>query len=153
MWLDFEFLSNDISYCLYDILLITLFNIAYKIQIWTPEFIFLSLIYTKYQDGNIMHQISFSQNDTMTLWFLYSDSILCGSFCNIIKCAQLQSIVHMVRQSLRQNMHQRLYAQKTPHILPSQANCVVSIILRVLGRKLTVITAPHRTFPLTISPS
>ena len=117
-WLDFKFLSNGISYCLWDTLLITLSNIACKIQIRTPGFIFLSLSYTRYHDGDVMHQISFSQNDTVTIWFLYSESILGGSFCEVITCntikfALLQSIVHMVRQWLRQNMHQRLYSQNT----------------------------------------
>ena len=39
---------------------------------------------------------------------------------------QHNMILHMVRQRLRQNMHQRLYSQKTPHISPSWVSYGVS---------------------------
>ena len=65
---------------------------------------------------------------------------------HIVECryneVQHNMILHMVRQWLRQNMYQRLYSQKTPHILPSQVRYGVSF-MRIRVKIDCVITAPH----------
>ena len=51
-------------------------------------------------------------------------------------------ILYTVWQWLRQNMHQRLYSQMTPHNLPSQVSYGVSFV-RIWVKIFCVIIAPH----------
>ena len=69
---------------------------------------------------------------------------------------QPNMILHMVWQWQRQNMHQNLYSQNTPHISPSRASCGVSIV-RIFEKTDRVITAlrciVRREIKISLHPS
>ena len=88
----------------------------------------------------------------MTIFVQVTDKkqlIACPRGQGTVEChynmVQHNMIFHMVSQWLRWNMHQRLYSQKTPHILSSWVSCGMSSV-RIWVIIYCIITVPPCMF-------
>ena len=78
-------------------------------------------------------------------WFETSSRSLWRQCNGRYSAAQHNMSLRMLQKWLRQNTHQRLYSQKTPHISPSRASYGVSFV-RIWVKIDRVITAPYCIF-------